>query len=100
MAGQEANISCAINSPHLEALMVVMAEEVLILFFAEVKTYGRYYTFVILKMFWQMTERMAVKIIVRGVMARTLLLKFPWELLQKMKKQERPKQKFWKTVRK
>ena len=52
--------------------MAVMADEVLILFFAEVKTYGRYCTFVTLKMFWQKTERMEVKIIVPAVMVKIL----------------------------
>ena len=94
MVAQAANILCEINLPLLVGRMAAMAEEALILFFAEIKIYGHYCISGILKMCWQKMVKTEVKIIVPAAMAKILLLKCRWEPLQKMKKPVKKKLKF------
>src|SRR5690349_2231696 len=99
MVAPEVNISCAPNSIPWPDQTAVMAEEAGISFFAAIRIYGHYFTFVITRMFTLKMVKVVAEIIAQAEAAKMFISMCLSAPLQKMPSPDKTKQKFWKMGR-
>src|SRR6186713_2522864 len=89
---------CRPNSRPWVAPMGVMAVVAGISSCVGIRTSGPYYTFVIIKTYWQKMERRGAVTTVPVVVARILSLMYHWARLPGMEKRKNYRPKYWKMA--